>query len=211
MDRVSLTRLGIRLPSGLRLRQSKIEEGKAKMEGFEIFGDLPPEMKAAIEQQMLQRRGVMERVALDKTSVREFLYTCAEDSAHQVELMLAMLANEGGAQAVHLLGMIRMSNHLRFGWCLECGEDHADAENLHMRSALGLEPLPEAEGTSGLDDMASTTNPTIKPMLSAPEIARRPAASKAPFPDIPLAPPDPGSAPTIRSSLKGKMLRWLDR
>lgn len=92
-----------------------------------------------------QQKARHEVAAVDTRTILRALGTYEESVAHVMELTLTSFANEGSPSARHMLGMARMSNHLRFGWCLECGEDHGDLEQMNMRAALGLEPLPFVE------------------------------------------------------------------
>jgi hypothetical protein len=85
--------------------------------------DLPEPIRAALE----ANAAATVRNTIDSGHLREWLTTTDDHTARNVELLLHAIGNGGIAVLMNFQTTLRTANHLRFGWCLDCGEDHAGA------------------------------------------------------------------------------------
>ena len=82
--------------------------------------DVPEPFRSAMQANMAERA----LRTIDDAHVREWLTTADKDNTRNVEAMLNLIAAHGSPLLGGYLTTVRTANHLRFGLCLTCGEDH---------------------------------------------------------------------------------------
>ncbi len=152
-------------------------------------GEMPEGMKKAMEQAQAR----MTRVAIDHASVNEWLATVNEKDARMVELLLARTAAPQMPDSVLLLGMVRMANHVRFGWCLDCGEDHPQhLSDEDIRAGVGLDSAQRTDLEPPADQLSAHRE----------VLEQRPLAVQRSVEPIP-------TSPTISGAMRRRIARWL--